>query len=353
MASTDERIADLQEKHFTSSILIGKVVEKQATYFGRLLGMSGYYMGGNITGAKIEHEDHKKKPDGTDDLNYVLSLTINGDHQYGKLYFNHIRPGGAPTLERDEPIELSREPEDAISQTISNRSSEEISRTVSRDVSLGTSTMKIKEDKISWDVSIGFKFEAGMRGTEGNFGSTALATFNTSVSVGGEHSLGTRDGSSVDITKKVSDSFVVPPRTKMKLVGTFDKINMEQTYRIWYPMDYQVEFYLKDFHRGRADKLAKYYTNPDGYMLIRSIDDIISSYLGHPPQDVGLDWNRDGIKDFVKDNWNALSTLEAISKKENRMIEQKGKLEYNDASDISLDVYPVGTYDEHGDFIEK
>ena len=340
-----ERRAVLERKHLTASALIKEVLERQAHQISWLLYNTGYYFGSKPRGAKVIEEDHENKT-------YHVAIVLDDGREHGKITFKNVRQGGGAFLERDLPYETDREGQEALSMTCSNRGDSDISRKVSRQVAAGTTEVKTKQDQIHWDVNVGFSATVGKTGTEATFGSTATATLSGSAGVGGEHTFGKSDETSEVITRTVEDSFEIPAKTKYKLVGTYDKIKLRQNYRIYYPIDYDIEYHLNDFGVSKYEVLKSYYKDPDRMVEHEGIDALISAHLGHPI--ISSEDYTDNIKNLVTDFYQGrqcLEVLEQISDKNNRMIVQRGTIEYNDASDISIDVYKLGDYNKDGDLV--
>lgn len=310
-----------------------------------LLYNTGYYFGSKPREGVILEEDVETK-------SYVAGIKLADGRVHGKIHFKNVRQGGGAFLERELPYETDRQGQEALSMTCSNRGSTDITRAVSRQVQAGTTEVKTKQDQIHWDVNVGFSATVGKTGTESTFGATATATLSGSAGVGGEHTFGKSDETSETITRSVEDSFVIPANTKYKLVGTYDKISLRQDYRIYYPIDFDIEYHLNDFGVSKYETLRKYYKDPDRMVEHEGIDALISAHLGHPV--VSSDDYADQIKDLVTDYFQGnqcLTALETISDKDNRMIVQRGTIEYNDASDISIDVYKLGSYDSKGELV--
>lgn len=339
--SFQERRETLERKHLTASALIKEVLKKQATQIAWLLYRTGYYFGAQPSGAEIIEE-------GEDGKSYTAAIVVwrGGKRElHGKIKFSNVRQGGGAFLERELPYETDREGQEALSMTCSNRGASDITRKVSREVQAGTVAVKTKQDQIHWDVNVGFSTTVGKTGTESTFGATATATLSANAGVGGEHTFGSSDESSETITRSVEDEFIIPANSKYKLVGTYDKISLRQDYRIYYPIDYDIEYHQRDFGASNYDVLGRFYDDPDSMIKHEGIDAFISAHLGHPV--IASDDYAPGIKDLVGEGYSGeqcLAALEQISDKDNRMIVQRGTIEYNDASDISIDVYELGRY---------
>ena len=343
--SFQERKEALERKHLTASALIKEVLERQAHQIAWLLYNTGYYFGSKPRGGKVIAEDHESN-------SYDVAIVLDDGREHGKITFKNVRQGGGAFLERDLPYETDREGQEAISMTCSNRGGSDIMRKVSREVQAGTVEVKTKQDQIHWDVEVGFSATVGKTGTESTFGATATATLSGSAGVGGEHTFGKSDETSETITRSVEDEFLIPAQTKYKLVGTYDKISLRQDYRIYYPIDYDISYSLNDFGVSKYETLRNYYVDPDRQVEHEGIDALISAHLGHPV--ISSDDYADNISNLVTDYYQGrqcLAALEQISDKDNRMIVQRGTIEYNDASDISIDVYKLGDYNDKGDLI--
>ena len=349
MSDFDERREALGRQHLTSSALTKEVLKKQAVHIGNILAESGYYFGGRIVDTKII-SGYTRDDKQVYEVSFIIRPWDGGElFEHGKLTFCNLRKGGAPFLERDLPYELDREAEDALSMTVSNRGDTVVTRQVARDVEVGSTQVKTREDQITWDLSFGYEATAGIGGNTANYGATALVTLSGSFGIGGSHTIGSSNEESSTITRSVSDSFDVSPRSKYKIVGTCDKITLRQDYRIYYPIDYDVEIALGDFGVSKYEIYNKFYVNPDSWFALRGLDVLISAYLGYPILK-NKDFT-DEIINFLDERPGALEHLEALSDKDNRMIVQRGTITYNDASDISMGIWKLGTYDDKGELI--